>query len=154
MVERIGLTIEDEFPERSPDQILRDIAVKREGISKTVERLGDRIDETLDWRTHIARHPYVALAAAAGFGLWLSGRFKPGLTPARRVLDAVGDTVEELTRGLRESTKEGTSNGDAATTLKALLGSTVAKAGIAFLAKKVSEALPARRTTTNGTWTR
>jgi hypothetical protein len=130
------------------------MAVKREGISKTVERLGDRIHETFDWRIHVARHPYVALAAAAGVGLWVSGLFKPSRTLTGRVLDAVSDTVEEVTRSLRESTRDDTSNGAAPTTVKALLGLTVANAGIAFLAKKVSEALPAPRTPTNGTRTR
>lgn len=154
MVERIGLTREEESRERSPEQILHDIAVKREGISKTVERLADRMHDTFDWRVQVARHPYVALAAAAGVGLWLSSRFKSGPTLAGRVLDMVSDTVDQVTRDVRGSTKDGGSNGAAATTLTALLGSTVAKAGIAFLAKKVSESLPARRTPTNGAWTR
>lgn len=75
MVERIGLT--QDFPTRDLDHVLRDIAVRREGISKTVDRLGGRVDEALDWRIHIARHPYVVFVAAAGVGFRMSGLLTP-----------------------------------------------------------------------------
>jgi hypothetical protein len=145
MVERIGLTSEEEFPERSPDQILRDIAVKREAISKTVERLGDRIDEMLDWRIQAARHPYVALAVAAGVGFWISGLLKPRSTPARRALDMVSQTLGDVAEGLRGSTNVGSADHVAPTTLKTLLGTAVVRAGLDFLSKRVTEALQARR---------
>ena len=143
MVERIGLTSEEEFPERSPDQILRDMAVKREAISKTVEHLGHRIDETLDWRIHVARHPYVALAAAAGVGFWMSGLLKPRSTPARRALDMVSQTLGEVAEGLRGSTNAGSVDQVAPTTMKTLLGTAAVRAGMDFLYQRVSEALRA-----------
>jgi hypothetical protein len=143
MLERIGLTSEEEFPKRSPDQIRRDIAVKRAGISKTVERLGDRIDEAFDWRIQAARYPYVALAAAAGVGFWMSGLLKPRSTPARRVLDMVSQTLGEVAEGLRRSTKVGSADHVAPTTMKTLLGTAVVRAGMDFLYKKVREVVQA-----------
>jgi hypothetical protein len=143
MVERIGLTSEEEFPERSPDQILRDIAVKREAISTTVEHLGHRIDETLDWRIHVARHPYIALAVAAGVGFWMSGLLKPRSTPARRALDMVSQTLGEVAEELRGSTNAGSADHGAPTTMKTLLGTAVVRAGMDFLYKRVTDALQA-----------
>jgi hypothetical protein len=153
MVERIRLTSERGFPRRSLDQLLRDIAVNREGISKTVERLGVRIDETLDWRIHVARHPYLALSAAAGLGLWLSGLFKSGPTPAGRVLDALSQAAEAVTNGLNESLKKGETEKAAPSALIALLGTTVARAGIDFLFRKADEVLRASEMPNDGVQT-
>ena len=145
MVEPIGLTQEEGFPKRDLDHVLRDIAVKREGISKTVERLGDRIDEALDWRIHVARHPYVALVAAAGVGFWMSRLLTPRSTPARRALDMVSLALGEVAEGLRGSRKADAGDQVAPTTLKTLLGTAVVRAGMDFLYKRVTDALQAGR---------
>jgi ElaB/YqjD/DUF883 family membrane-anchored ribosome-binding protein len=64
----------DERPdveERSSDEIERDIAATRESITQTVEQIGDRLHQAVDWRSYLERHPWAALAAAAGLGLML-----------------------------------------------------------------------------------
>ena len=54
--------------ERSSDDIRQDIVKGEENISQTVEQIGERIKEKLDWREYVKDSPYVALGAAAGIG--------------------------------------------------------------------------------------
>jgi len=101
MVERTNLAIQqrssDDVPNRSTDAIRNDIAAKRESISETVDKLGDRIQETLDWREYIAEYPGVALGLAAGAGFLISGIFKRRPTPRDRIMDAVAELTEDMT---------------------------------------------------------
>lgn len=89
--------------ERSAEEIRQDIAAKRETITETVDKLGDKIHETLDWREYIAQYPYVALGVAAGLGLLISGIFKRNPSPTERMVDALADSVEEITDRFRDS---------------------------------------------------
>ena len=79
MVERTDLnaqmSVEDATRERSAEEIRHDIADKRESLSKTVDRLDERIHQTLDWREYISDHPYAALGIAAGLGFLIWGIF-------------------------------------------------------------------------------
>ena len=63
MVERTSLTKQgDETDsERSAREIRQDIAAKRDSIADTVDRLSDRFQRTLDWRTYAAEYPFVAM---------------------------------------------------------------------------------------------
>lgn len=149
MVERIGLT-NQEFPERSSDQILRDIALNREAISKTADHLGHRIEDALDWRSHVARHPYVAVAVAAGFGMWCSRFFRPRVTPAGRVFTALHQTAAEVAHRLRESSEPNAADKPEPMGLTALFGAAVARAGIDFLSGRVNDLLQARETPNDG----
>jgi ElaB/YqjD/DUF883 family membrane-anchored ribosome-binding protein len=143
MTERIRLTREEGFPTRDLEQVLRDIAVKREGISRTVEGLGHRIEDALDWKIQTARHPYVALAAATGVGFWMSGLLTPRSTPASRALDMVGRTIGEVAEGVRESTNARSADHVEPTTMHTLLDTAVVQAGLAFLYQRVHDALQA-----------
>lgn len=87
----------EETPDRNSDAIRQDIAAKRESISETVDKLGDRIQETLDWREYIAQYPAVALGLAAGAGFLVAGIFKRQPTPQERIMDAVAELTEEMT---------------------------------------------------------
>ena len=82
--------------ERSSAEIRDDIATRRESISQAVGRLQEKIHETLDWKGHVARHPYVAVSVAVGTGLILSGLFKRKASPTERIVDALIDKAEEL----------------------------------------------------------
>jgi len=56
MAERTNLATQrraDEAEERSAHENRQDIAAKRETISETVDKLGERIHQTLDWREYI-----------------------------------------------------------------------------------------------------
>ena len=88
---------EDEMPERSAVAIRQDIAAKRESISETVDKLGERLHETFDWREYVAEYPAVALGLAAGVGFLVAGIFKRNPTPQERILDAVADLTEDMT---------------------------------------------------------
>lgn len=54
--------------ERSAEDIRSDISKKEENIHQTVEQIGERIKEKLDWREYVKASPYWALGAAVGLG--------------------------------------------------------------------------------------
>jgi ElaB/YqjD/DUF883 family membrane-anchored ribosome-binding protein len=87
--------------ERSAEEIRQDIAVRREMITETVDRISDRFQQTFDWRAYVKDYPLVTLGVAAGVGFLLGGLFKPRLTPAERVKEALADSVEDLTDRFR-----------------------------------------------------
>jgi ElaB/YqjD/DUF883 family membrane-anchored ribosome-binding protein len=101
MVERTNVAIQqrshEDAPDRSTDAIRQDIAAKRESISETVDKLGDRIQETLDWREYIAEYPAVSLGLAAGAGFLVAGIFRRRPTPRERIMEAVAELTEDMT---------------------------------------------------------
>lgn len=88
---------EDELAERSAIDIRQDIAARRDSISETVDKLGERLHETFDWHKYVAEYPAVALGLAAGAGFLLAGIFKHNPTPQERIMDAVADLTEDMT---------------------------------------------------------
>jgi hypothetical protein len=80
---------------RSAEQIRRDIAAKRETITSTVDTLGERIQEKLDWRGYIARYPYASMGAAAGIGFMAGYMMRRKRSPFERVVDAITDSIED-----------------------------------------------------------
>jgi Protein of unknown function (DUF3618) len=103
MAERNDLrSLEQPWP-RSAKEIRQDIAAKRESISETVDRLGDHLQRKLDWREQVRQHPYMALGTAAAAGVLMSGAFKRRPTPRERVMDALAETIEDLTDDVRRS---------------------------------------------------
>jgi len=106
MAERTDVTSHEalnEAHQRTAESIRQDIAAKRESISGTVDRLGDRIQESLDWRSYVGEYPIVALGLAAGVGFACSGIFKRRLTPRERILEALAETVEDVTDRVRDN---------------------------------------------------
>ena len=89
MAERTNVAIqqriEDEYPERSAVAIRQDIAAKRESISDTVDKLGERIHETFDWHEYVAEYPAIALGLTAAAGFLVAGIFKRRATPQERL---------------------------------------------------------------------
>ena len=86
-----------EASERSAQAIRHDIAAKRDSISETVEKLGERVQETFDWREYVAKYPAVTLGLAAGAGFLVAGIFKRRPTPRERIFEAVAELVEDAT---------------------------------------------------------
>jgi ElaB/YqjD/DUF883 family membrane-anchored ribosome-binding protein len=86
--------------ERSSDDIREDIAAGEESISQTVEQIGERIKEKLDWREYVKGSPYLALGAAAGLGYLVSGLFKKRTTPMERFLGSIDEQVRDSLGGL------------------------------------------------------
>ena len=89
--------------QRSAEEIRRDIAARRDSISGTVDRLGDRIQETFDWRTYLTDYPFAALGVAVGAGFLFAGLLKRRPTPRERIVDALSETVEDVTDRLRSN---------------------------------------------------
>lgn len=101
MAERTNLAIqqrlEDEYRERSAVAIRQNIAAKRESISETVDKLGERIQETFDWHEYVAEYPAVALGLTAAAGFLVAGIFKRRPSPKERIIEAVAELTEDLT---------------------------------------------------------
>ena len=89
--------LQEQTSERSAMAIRREIEANREGISETIDKLGERINQTLDWHQYVAEYPAIALGLAAGAGFLLAAAFKRHPTPQERILDAVADLTEDMT---------------------------------------------------------
>jgi hypothetical protein len=144
MAERTNLATQrsiDESGERSADEIRRDIAAERETITDTVDKLGDRLQQTFDWREYVAAYPVVALSLAAGTGILVSAVFAHKPTPQERIMDAVAEMTEDLTD--RVSGLAGdmiTRKLVSGRTVKAALTAMIAKAAVDFAKRKIAEA--------------
>jgi hypothetical protein len=90
------MTTQGQAGERSAEEIRQDIAARRDSISEAVDKLGDKIQETLDWREYVSSYPMIALGAAAGLGFLVSGIFRRNPTPRERMMDAMADMVEDF----------------------------------------------------------
>jgi hypothetical protein len=86
--------------ERSSEDIRRDIAREGENLSQTVEQIGERIKEKLDWRAQVKDSPYWALGAAAGLGYFASKVFARHATPMERILGSLAEDVRGSLGGL------------------------------------------------------
>lgn len=93
-------------PERSADEIRTDIAARRESISRTVDRIGEKFHETLDWRGYVTRNPYASIGIAVGAGIIVGSLLRRRTTPSERIVDAIADKVGELGEDLRESARK------------------------------------------------
>jgi hypothetical protein len=85
---------------RSTSVIRQNIAQGGENISQTVEQLGQRIQEKLDWREYVKNSPYLTLGIAASLGCLASGLLRKRTTPTERLVriiaDQVGDSLGSL----------------------------------------------------------
>jgi len=86
--------------ERSTEDIRQDIAKAKENISQTVEQIGDRINEKLDWRGYVKESPYWALGAAAGLGYLATRMFLTRTTPMERIMRPIAEEVRDSLGGL------------------------------------------------------
>jgi ElaB/YqjD/DUF883 family membrane-anchored ribosome-binding protein len=74
---------------RSAEQLRQTIAAEKELISETVEQMTEKIRDTMDWRSYVRQHPYLALGVAAGIGYVLSGLFRRRATPAEQIAQTI-----------------------------------------------------------------
>ena len=86
--------------ERSSEDIRQDIAKEKENISQTVEQIGERIEEKLDWREYVKNSPYWTIGAAAGLGFLASRMFITRSTPIERIMDSISEEVRGSLGGL------------------------------------------------------
>lgn len=139
---------ERERSEPSAEELRHHIAARREVIAGTVDKLSERVHQTLDWREYVVERPLVSLGLAAGLGLLLAGKiFKPNPTPRERILDAVSETIEDVTGRLREQLdqlplKRSTGPGR---TVKAAATGVITKAITDFVGKQFRGTINSRR---------
>jgi ElaB/YqjD/DUF883 family membrane-anchored ribosome-binding protein len=86
--------------ERRTEAIRQDIAQGGANISQTVEQLGLRIQEKLDWREYVKASPYLTLGAAAGLGCLAWGLLRERTTPTERLVRIIADKVGDSLGGL------------------------------------------------------
>ncbi|MFH0997504.1 MAG: hypothetical protein V1844_18705 [Pseudomonadota bacterium] len=87
--------------ERSSEDLRQDIAKEKEAISQTVEQIGERFQEKLDWREYVKDSPYWTIGAAAGLGYLASRMFITRTTPMERIMGTIADEVRGSLGGLR-----------------------------------------------------
>ena len=86
---------------RRTEEIRRDIAKKEGNIARTVEQIGERIQEKLDWRGYVKDSPYWALGATVGLGFLASGMFRTRATPMERIMNFLAGEVRDSLDSLR-----------------------------------------------------
>ena len=80
---------------RSSEDIRQDIVKEKENISQTVEEIGERIKDKMDWRGYVTDAPYWALGAAAGLGYLASRMLTKRTTPLERIMRPIADEVRD-----------------------------------------------------------
>ena len=86
--------------ERSTEDIRKDIARGEDNISQTVDEIGERFKEKLDWREYVKDSPYLAIGVATGLGYLASGIYKKRATPMERIMHSVAGEVRDSLGGL------------------------------------------------------
>ncbi|MBD1400581.1 hypothetical protein [Pelovirga terrestris] len=85
---------------RSSEEIKQDLAAKEENFSRTVEQLGERIEEKLDWRGQVKKTPFWAVGMATGLGFFAAGIVLPRATPMERFRKSLNSSVRGALYGL------------------------------------------------------
>lgn len=90
--------------ERSSADIRQDIAQEKENITQTVEQIGARIKDELDWREYVKKSPYWAMGITAGLGYLASGMFRTRTTPMEQIIGSLAEEVHDSLGGLHART--------------------------------------------------
>ncbi len=141
MVERHNLAtrdaVDETSSERDTDQIRQDIAARRESITETVDKISERVQRTLDWREYIGEYPLASLGIAAGVGFLVAGIFKPRPSPGDRILEALSETVEDITGRVRAQLDSSPLQSAGSTqSVKAVAAALATKAVVSYLSNQ------------------
>lgn len=85
---------------RSTEDIRQDLAREEENLSRTAQKIGDRIKEKLDWGEYVKDSPYLALGIAVGVGFFAARALQPRRTPMQRILGSLAEEVRGSLGGL------------------------------------------------------
>lgn len=124
------------FPvERSSEEIRQDIAKGEENLTQTVEQIGERIKEKLDWREYVAESPYLAVGIAAGIGYLASRMLVKRPSPMERIVGSVAEEVRGQLDGMGRSSQ-------GADLLKVTLLGIATKAAVHWVRNRASSFAP------------
>jgi len=122
-----GSNMASESASRDPAQLRNDIEASREAITDTIKRLDEHVHRAVDWRAQVRDHPFVALGTAAVGGMILAGMFKRKPSPRDRIVDAIADSVEDITDQVRHRVGSQLTRTVTGSLLKAVVTTVVAK---------------------------
>lgn len=86
--------------ERTTEDIREDLAREEENLSRTAQKIGDRIKEKLEWGGYVKDSPYLALGIAAGVGFFAARALRPRRTPMQRIIRSFAEEVRDSLGGL------------------------------------------------------
>lgn len=86
---------------RSSDEIRRDIEREKDNFSHTVEQIGERIKEKMDWREYVNNYPFLSLGAATGIGYLSSSVFRKRTSSIEQIMRPIAKEARKSLGGLR-----------------------------------------------------
>lgn len=81
--------------DRSIEEIRQNIEQTRSEITDTVDQLGEKLKESVDWRSYVSDYPIIAVGGAALLGFYLTRKL---LTPKRSTTDELFANLLKTTR--------------------------------------------------------
>jgi hypothetical protein len=124
---------------RNPDEWRQDIEARKEAIAGTIRQIDRRVHRASDWRVQVGEHPFVAMGAAFVVGSLLSGMFRRKPTPQERIIDAIADSVDDVTSHVRDHIVGRFSSGVTRSVMKTVGAALAAKAAAAYMSGKSSD---------------
>ena len=124
--------------ERNVDELRQNIEAKKQAIAGTIKRLDERVHRATDWRAQVGDHPYIALGIAAGAGTLLAGFFRRKPTPRERIMDALAESLESITRQVSQRVTSQFAGNLSRGLLKTAAATLVTKEATAYLLNKWS----------------
>ena len=126
---------------RDPAQYRNDIEASRDAITDTIKRLDEHVHRAVDWRAQVRDHPLVAVSAAAIGGMLLAGMFSRKPSPRDRIVDAIAESVEDVTDKVRNRIGTQLTRTMTGSLLKAAVTTVVAKKATEYLLQITASAL-------------
>jgi ElaB/YqjD/DUF883 family membrane-anchored ribosome-binding protein len=126
--------------ERSSEDIRQEVQTKKEAFAETINRLDQHVRRAVDWRAQVGDHPYLALGLAVSVGCLFAGIFKSKPNPRERIIEALGESVEDIADQARNHIGSRFRRPPTGGALKAAAAALATKAATAYLRKKLSRA--------------
>lgn len=127
---------EFETSTQRPEDLRQDIDAQKDAIAGTLSQLDRKMKRATDWRTPVADHPYLAVGVALGAGALLSGMFRRKPTPRERIIDALAESVEDITDQVRDRFVSKLSRGLASGAVRASAIALAARMAAGYLGNK------------------
>jgi ElaB/YqjD/DUF883 family membrane-anchored ribosome-binding protein len=130
-----------ESAKRNPAELRNEIEASKEAITDTIKRLDEHVHRAVDWRAQVRDHPFIAISAAAVGGVLLAGMFSRKPSPRDRIVDAIADSVEDLTDKVRNRVGSQLTRTMTGSVLKAAITTVIAKKATEYLLQMTANGL-------------